>query len=90
VEEFMRISKFDLLAVPERQSAYHLLAELLISYAKKVCSRKNIPLSLKFILNCTPQLGAVFEQNFPSYLDSGLGPVVIKQAARSREKSSEK
>lgn len=66
---------------PARQmSAYRLLARLLIGYARQT----KVPLSPKLLANCCANIAAVFEEQFPGYIQSGLGMLPFNLEAQGR------
>lgn len=84
VAQFMRAGKLTDLKVPERQSIYWMLAELLVGYARQVARRSGAPLSAKLVGNCAGSISGVFESAFPGYLQAGLAPVVARQLVGAR------
>jgi hypothetical protein len=84
VESFMQYSKLADLPVAQRQAAYRLLAELLVSHARKAARYSRVPLSAKFVGNCTVNLAGCFENAFPGYLQAGLAKVVATKSLAAK------
>lgn len=81
VKAFAASAGFEQMSVPARQSAYRLLADLLIRYASAFCQRTDAPFTLKLVGNLIPQLSNIFDREFPGYLDSGLASVPFRMRA---------
>jgi hypothetical protein len=81
VTDFMEASGLSKLKVVEIQSAYGLLATLLIKYAKKIATHSNLVVTSKFVINCSSNIAAVFEQAYPGYVANNLAIVVARQHA---------
>lgn len=79
VREFMQATEFSTCTVVERQGIYNLLADLLLRYVRRVASRQGLPVTLKLIASCSAHVGSTFESEFPGYLASGLGKVIVRQ-----------
>lgn len=84
VQEFMAYSKLQELKVPERQSVYMLLAELLVRHAREVSERSGAPLGPKLVGNCTGDIRGVFEKSFPGYIRNGLAKIAARQLVMQR------
>lgn len=79
MSEFMRRSRIGEAQVVERQAMYNLLAELVVSYARKIAKHTGAPLTAKFLVNCSSNIAGVFDAAFPGYLAAGLAPVVARR-----------
>lgn len=79
VRDFMQASDFSSCSVVERQGIYNLLADLLLRYVRRISARQGLPVTLKLIASCSAHVGATFESEFPGYLSSGLGKVIVRQ-----------
>lgn len=79
VRDFMQASDFASCSVIERQGIYNLLADLLLRYVRRVASYQGMPVTLKLIASCSANVGSTFESEFPGYLASGLGKVIVRQ-----------
>jgi len=79
VQEFMQFSKLAELKVIERTSVYYLLAELVVNHARKISQRSGAPLGPKLVGSCATNIGALFEQSFPGYLQAGLAKIAARQ-----------
>lgn len=84
VVEFMRSGKLDKLSLAERQSAYDLLAKMVVAHARSVARRSGAPLGPKLVGSCAASVRGLFDASFPGYLRSGLAPLVAKRAAALR------
>lgn len=84
VSSFMRASKMDQVTVSQRQSAYHMLANLVIENARYVARTSRIPLSPKLVGNCASNITGIFDQAFPGYLQSGLAHIVVRRLTDSK------
>lgn len=58
-------------------SAFHLLAEMVVRYARQT----RAPLTPKLVANCCQNITALFEQSFPGYLRSGLAMLPFNMRA---------
>lgn len=79
IRDFMQASDFASCSVVERQGVYNLLAELLLRYVRRVASYQGMPVTLKLVASCSANVGSAFESEFPGYLASGLGKVIVRQ-----------
>ena len=84
VELFMKNSKLQELTSAERQSAYFMLARLLVERADDQTEFVGAPLTLKYIAGQTGNLAAIFDRSFPGYLAAGLAKIVARQLTRER------
>lgn len=85
VSSFMRASKMDKVTVTQRQSAYHMLANLVIENARYVSRTSRIPLSPKLVGNCASNITGIFDQAFPGYLQSGLAHIVVRRLTDAKD-----
>lgn len=88
VDTFMRASKLDKLTVTERQSAYSMLAGVLVRYAHRISQRSGVPLTPKLVASCCSHLASVVENSFPGYAASGLMPMLVRHRARTDSAAS--
>ncbi len=79
VQEFMAAAKLDELKVIEKKPVYSLLARLAFDHAREVSRRSDAPLSAKLVANCASNVAALFDQEFPDYVASGLAKIVAKR-----------
>lgn len=75
---FVKAAGFDRLKVVERQAVYHFLADLVIKHATWVSRERGAPLSARLVANCSVNVAALFDQNFPGYLKAGLAHMVAR------------
>lgn len=80
IADFLTTSKIGDLTVAERQAAFDLLAELVVTQALKIARRSGAPISPKFVVNCTSNIAGVFDSAFPGYLEAGLAHIVARRA----------
>lgn len=85
VKDFAVAVGFDSMTRVEKQSAYQLLASLLMEHVRYVARKSGAPLSLKLVASCAPNLAGVFDQAFPGYLASGLAMLPFRQYARRKD-----
>lgn len=83
MQEFMEVSRLNELKVVERQSVYHLLADLLVQHARGIASRSGVPLGPKLVGNCAHGIAGVFDQAFPGYVRAGLAKIAARQLVRA-------
>ena len=81
VKAFAASAGFEGMAVAERQSAYQLLADLVVRNAVRIGRRSGIPMSLKFVGGLISQLASFFDHEFPGYLESGLASIPFRMRA---------
>ena len=79
----MADAKLDKLAVPERQSVYNLLADLVVRHAHGISMRSAAPLSPKLVANCSNNVASIFDKAFPGYVRAGLAHIVARQLTRA-------
>lgn len=79
VQHFMEVSKLADLKVVERASVYYMLAELLVKHARRISQKSGAPLGPKLVGSCASNIGALFEQSFPGYLQAGLAKIAARQ-----------
>ena len=77
LQVFMKASGLDSMKVIERKRVYLILAQLLVKYADGVAKNYQIPLTSKFVLNCSYTLPSLFDEAFPGYLEAGLAKIAI-------------
>lgn len=78
VRDFMLSSKLQELKVTERRSVYGLLARLVVQDAVAFCKWSRAPLGPKVVAQRCEHISGTFDQSFPGYLASGLGPMVAR------------
>lgn len=79
VAQFMAGTALQDFDVTDRQAIYMLLADLLVKQARSIARYTGAPCSPKLIANCTANIGALFDDAFPGYLEAGLVTVVARQ-----------
>ncbi len=85
VRGFMVDAKLDELNVAERQSVYGMLARMVVQQAKRISSNSNAPFGPKLVANCSHNVGALFDRDFPGYLKAGLARIVARQLTNPQE-----
>jgi hypothetical protein len=79
VKNFMSLSGLSKLEVNERQSVYHLLADLLVSHAMRIAHEQGFPFGLKLVGRCASNISGIVDQAFPGYVQAGLMMIVARQ-----------
>lgn len=83
VQDFMQHSDLAKLKVVERQSVYQMLAKLVVQNARWIARKSGAPVSAKLVGNCAANVGSLFDNAFPGYLESGLALLVAKRLTMS-------
>lgn len=79
VRDFMHSARYDEFTVTERASTYQMLANMLVEHAQSVAARSSAALSAKFVANCSRNLAAIFNAQFPGYVKNSLAPLVARR-----------
>lgn len=79
LRKFIQAAKCTDLNSIEKRAFYSYLGKLLVRSAQATCSHINIPFSIKFTLQQSKNIPALFDAAFPSYIESGYVKIVVKQ-----------
>lgn len=82
VEAFMSAARLDGLMVAERQAVYHFLAAMLVRRAQEVARYADLPLGLKLVVNNAGDLAAIFDRQFPGYVQNGFVRMLVGRLVR--------
>lgn len=82
VEGIFAAARLEKVEVAVRSLVYRLFADILVEHAVYAAKKAEVPLSVKFLVNCSVNLPGLVENAFPGYLAAGLLPVVAKRLAR--------
>jgi hypothetical protein len=81
VADFIKLAGLCELSVPERQAALNYLAKMVVDDAVTFASYAKIPLGPKMVGQRQANVCGIFDQQFPTYLASGLAKIVFKRLA---------
>lgn len=83
VDQFVTAARISEETVVNRQRFYNLLAELLVSYTKKVASYNRVPVGPKLVASNAGKVQELFDAAFPGYLRCGLVKAVLRPRSHS-------
>ena len=66
----------------EKARLYAFLARLVVRHSQRVARHSRIPVTLKLVVNCTANIGGLFEQQFPGYIKAGLAGVIARRLCK--------
>lgn len=85
VQSFMTSSRLHELPVTDRQAVYVLLADLLVRHTRSLARHVGAPFSPKLLASCTSNISALFDEQFPGYVEAGLVKFVARQMHAARK-----
>lgn len=89
VADFAKAARLDALRPAERFRVFQLLAKLLVTRAKRVANRADIPLTPKLVAQNAQYIAAIFDNAFPNYLAAGLVGSVTRALVGDRRQKAE-